>query len=151
MIALLTLAIACAALLLLASICHVPAGQAYTVHRFGRFSRCLGPGFHLVLPLVERIRQRVELIGHRVELGRGALGEASAAVFYQILEPERTGASLDAVDDYVQHEADAVLAEVVASQPEPGAALCDSLKSELNRRLAAQGLRVTRCQLQAAA
>lgn len=150
MFALMIILPACLGLLTLASLCHVPAGRAYTVHRLGRFSRSIGPGLHLVLPVVERIRQRVDLIGHRVELSRGAPGQTSAAVFYQILEPERTGASLDAVDDYVQRAADAVLAEVCASQSDPGAAMCSSLKLELNRRLGPQGLRITRCQLEAA-
>lgn len=150
MFALLIVLMSSLGLFTLASLCHVPAGRAYTVHRLGRFSRSLGPGFHLVLPLIERIGHRVELIGHRVELGRGTLGDGAAAVFYQILEPERAGARLDAVDAYVQLAADSVLAEFVASQPEPISALCDSLKAELNRRLAPQGLRITRCQLQAA-
>jgi regulator of protease activity HflC (stomatin/prohibitin superfamily) len=134
--------------LALLSLRYVPQGRAYTVHRFGRFVRSMGPGLHLVLPLVERIGHRVELIGHRVELSRQGL--ATAAVFYQILEPERAGASLDAVDEVVQHEADAILDEVAANQPDPGVGLCDSLKAELNRRLGPRGLRVTRCKLQAA-
>lgn len=141
-----------AAVLVLAlfSLRWVPEGRAYTVHRLGRFSRSIGPGLHWVLPLVERVRQRVDLIGHRIDLAPTQPGAAHAAVFYQIIEPERAGASLDAVDDFVQHEADDILTAVAADQPEAIGALCENLKLELNRRLAPRGLRITRCQLQAA-
>ncbi len=143
--------LALVAFLALVSLRRVPQDQAYTVHRFGRYSRSLGPGFHMVIPVVERIGHRVELIGHRVQLHaeRGAV-QRDAAVFYQILQPERTGACLDAVDDYVKQEADAVFAEVVTGEPDSGIGFVERLQVELNRRLSPQGLRVTRCRLQAA-
>lgn len=136
--------------LALSSLRRVPEGRAYTVHRFGSFSRNIGPGLHWVLPLVERVRRRVDLIGHRIDLAPTQPGAARAAVFYQIIEPERAGASLDAVDDFVQHEADDILTAVTADRPEAVGVLCENLKLELNRRLAPRGLRITRCQLQAA-
>lgn len=135
----------------LASLRRVPQDRAYTVHRFGRFSRSIGPGFHVVLPVVERIGHRVELIGHHVQLHaeRGPI-QRDAAVFYQILEPERTGARLDAVDDFVKQEADALFADVVSRELDPDNGFGERLQAELNRRLSPQGLRVTRCRLQAA-
>jgi regulator of protease activity HflC (stomatin/prohibitin superfamily) len=135
----------------LVSLRRVPKDRAVTVHRFGRYSRSLGPGFHVVFPLIERIGHRVELIGHHVQLHaeRGAT-QRDAAVFYQILEPERTGACLDAVDDYVLQQADAVFAEVATQELETGNGFGERLQAELNRRLSPQGLRVTRCRLQAA-
>jgi len=136
--------------LALLSLRWVPEGRAYTVHRLGRFARGVGPGLHWVLPLVERVGHRVELIGHRVELSPAAPVGGRAAVFYQIIEPERAGPDLDAVDAFVQHAGDEALTEMVADQPDAGAALCEQLKLELNRRLAPRGFRVTRCQLQAA-
>ena len=36
----------------------VPQGFEYTVERFGRYTRTLPPGLHLIVPLVDRIGQR---------------------------------------------------------------------------------------------
>ena len=36
----------------------VPQGYAYTVERFGRYSRTLGPGLGLIVPYVEQIGKR---------------------------------------------------------------------------------------------
>lgn len=37
----------------------VPQGQVWTVERFGRFTRTLDPGLHLIIPLVDRIGHRM--------------------------------------------------------------------------------------------
>ncbi len=134
--------------LVLLGVRRVPDGSARSVHRRRRHVRSLGPGWHLVWPLLDRIGPPVTLIGHRVELVPPRGG--SAAVFYQILEPERTGATLDRIDGWMADEARRVLAEVVQAGPGADPALCDRLKTALNQRVAARGLRVTRCQLQAA-
>ncbi|MDE0385812.1 MAG: SPFH domain-containing protein, partial [Defluviicoccus sp.] len=36
----------------------VPQGFEFTVERFGRYTRTLAPGLHLIVPLVDRIGQR---------------------------------------------------------------------------------------------
>ena len=40
----------------------VPQGYAYTVERFGRYSRTLGPGLGLIVPYVERVGQKVNVM-----------------------------------------------------------------------------------------
>jgi regulator of protease activity HflC (stomatin/prohibitin superfamily) len=39
----------------------VPEQQSHLVEQFGRFSRALGPGFHLIIPLVERVAYKQSL------------------------------------------------------------------------------------------
>jgi regulator of protease activity HflC (stomatin/prohibitin superfamily) len=39
----------------------VPAGSAYVVERLGRYQRTLGPGFNVVVPLVDAVRFRHSL------------------------------------------------------------------------------------------
>lgn len=138
--------------LLLSALRRVPEGQVYTVHRFGRYVRTLTPGLHLVWPVVDRIAHQVCLIGHHVELPLRPLGgaEARADLYYQILDPERTGDALDDVDAIVLRQADAVLTEVAgqAIAQEPAlASLADACKVELNRRIGQMGLRIIRCSL----
>lgn len=45
--------------ILMASVVIVRQGYEYTVESFGRFTRTLTPGFHLVLPIVERVGAKI--------------------------------------------------------------------------------------------
>ncbi|HTA65099.1 MAG TPA: SPFH domain-containing protein [Xanthomonadaceae bacterium] len=134
---------------------RVPEGQAWTVHRFGRYVRTLEPGRHAVWPVVDRIAQHVPLTGHHIELPTRAFGadRASADLYYQILDPMPTGDGLETVDEMVLRQADDALSSVVAElpsqRPDGSATLADALKAELNRRLGSKGLRVIRCALHA--
>ena len=37
----------------------VPQGQIWTVERFGRFTRTMDPGLHLIVPVVDRVGHRI--------------------------------------------------------------------------------------------
>ena len=37
------------------SICLVPTKTAYIVERFGKYSQTLGPGFHALIPFVDKV------------------------------------------------------------------------------------------------
>ena len=136
------------AILLLAGMRRVPEDTACTVHRFGRYVRTLTPGLRWTIPFVEHIAHRVRLVGHEVPLTQQA-AKAQGAVYYQILEPERAGDALDAVDALVQREAREGLATLMLDvAANDSAALASQLKADLNQRLATLGLRVTRCKLE---
>ena len=133
---------------------RVPEGQAWTVHRFGRYVRTLQPGVHAVWPAVDRIGRQVQLIGHHIELPAQAFGAdgGNADLYYQILDPMQTGQELESVDEMVQRQADDALASVTANLSRHGssaAPIAEALKAELNRRLGRMGLRVIRCALHA--
>jgi regulator of protease activity HflC (stomatin/prohibitin superfamily) len=133
---------------------RVPDGQAWTVHRFGRYARTLQPGVHAIWPGLDRIASHVALIGHRIELPAHAFGAegGNADLYYQILDPMPTGQGLESLDEMVQHQADDALASVAANLPPQSgstAPIADALKAELNRRLGRMGLRVIRCALHA--
>jgi regulator of protease activity HflC (stomatin/prohibitin superfamily) len=122
---------------------YVDDNSGVTVHRFGRYVRTLGPGWHWILPAVDRLGRPVRLIGHHVDVPADG---AHADLYYQILDPARAGAALDRVDALVEAQArDAIAA--MPLRPEPGRSLSELLKTELNRRVAAHGLRVIRCSL----
>jgi len=128
----------------------VPEGTVCTVHRFGRFVRMLEPGLRWTFPFLDQIAHKVPMIGHQVRLPVQPLDEgrqAQAAVFFQILEPSRTGVALDSVDALVESQAAACLA-ALAQRVAANDALAGELKAELNRHLSGLGLLVTRCHLQ---
>jgi regulator of protease activity HflC (stomatin/prohibitin superfamily) len=74
----------------------VPQGYAYTVERFGRFSRTLGPGLGLIIPYVERVGKRVNVMEQVLDVPSqeaftkdNAGVTIDAAAFYQVLDAAR--------------------------------------------------------------
>ena len=74
----------------------VPQGYAYTVERFGRYSRTLSPGLGLIVPYVERVGKRVNVMEQVLDVPsqeaftRDNAGVTiDAAAFYQVLDAAR--------------------------------------------------------------
>jgi regulator of protease activity HflC (stomatin/prohibitin superfamily) len=74
----------------------VPQGYAYTVERFGRYSRTLGPGLGLIVPYVERIGHKVNVMEQVLDVPsqeaftRDNAGVTiDAAAFFQVLDAAR--------------------------------------------------------------
>ena len=112
---------------------RVPAQRVATVRRFGRYRRTLGPGWHWLMPM-ERTGKQVELLNHHLHVPRG---EGEAELYYQILEPEKAGETIERVDEFVAEKAREAACARTTSE----------FKLELNRRVAPKGLRVVRCAL----
>jgi hypothetical protein len=108
---------------------RVPAQRVAPVRRFGRYRRTLGPGWHWLMPM-ERTGKQVELLNHHLHVGE-------AELYYQILEPEKAGETIECVDEYVAEKAREAACARTTSE----------FKLELNRRVAPKGLRVVRCAL----
>ncbi|MCK7593598.1 hypothetical protein [Pseudomarimonas salicorniae] len=124
---------------------NVPTDRVVPVRRWGRFHRALGPGWHVVWPILDRAGPGVPLIGHRVTAADAADGQARAEVFFQILDPQLIGRDLERVDAIVSQAAVAQLTSLGAGID--AATWAPEFKARLNRALQGLGLRVTRCQL----
>jgi len=83
-------------LLVLLSVRRVPQGFEYTVERFGRFRRLLGPGLRFVLPLADRIGARQDMRERHLALPKAEYLtqdrvplQIDAAAFWQIQDAAR--------------------------------------------------------------
>ena len=72
----------------------VPQGFEFTVERFGRYTRTLSPGLHLIVPIVDRIGQRQNVMEQVTDVPSqeiitrdNAMVTVDGVVFFQILDP----------------------------------------------------------------
>jgi len=71
----------------------VPQGEQWTVERFGRYTRTLAPGLHFLVPLIETIGTRINMMetvldiaGQEVITRDNAMVHADAVSFYQVVD-----------------------------------------------------------------
>ena len=85
-----------ALMLALAGAKIVPQGFAWTVERFGRYTGTLNPGINLILPLVDRVGEKLNMMEQVLDIlpqevisADNAMVKTDAVCFYQIQEPEK--------------------------------------------------------------
>ena len=74
----------------------VPQGENWTVERFGRYNRTQNPGLRIIIPLIERVGNRINMMETVLNVGSqevitrdNAMISADAIAFYQVVEAER--------------------------------------------------------------
>lgn len=71
----------------------VPQGKEYTVERFGRYTRTLSPGLHLIMPMIDRVGRRISMMETVLEIPSqevitkdNAMVTVDGVVFYSVLD-----------------------------------------------------------------
>ena len=71
----------------------VPQGMEYTIERFGRFIRSLRPGLHFIMPVIDRIGAKMNMMESVLDVPEqevitkdNAMVTADGVVFYQVLD-----------------------------------------------------------------
>jgi regulator of protease activity HflC (stomatin/prohibitin superfamily) len=83
----------------------VPQGFNYTIERFGRYSRTLGPGLNLIVPYIERVGHKVNVMEQVLDIPSqeaitkdNAGVKIDAAAFYQVLDAARASYEVSSLD-----------------------------------------------------
>jgi len=86
--------VAIAILILFAGIKTVPQGYSYTVERFGRYTRTLTPGLNLIIPFIDQIGKKMNIMEQVLDVPTqevitrdNASIATDAVAFYQVLNP----------------------------------------------------------------
>lgn len=83
----------------------VPQGYEYTVERFGRYTHTLTPGFHLIIPLVDRVGAKVNMMESVMDVPtQDVITKDNAAVavdgivFYQVLDAAKSAYEVSSLE-----------------------------------------------------
>lgn len=82
-----------AMLLILMSIKAVPQGDEYTVERFGRYTNTLTPGLNVIVPIIDRIGNKVNMMERVMDVPSqeiitkdNAMVQVDGVVFFQVVD-----------------------------------------------------------------
>jgi len=82
-----------AILIILAGVKQIPQGNNYTVERFGKYTRTLAPGLNLIIPFIDRVGRKLNMMEQVLDVPTqevitrdNATVSADGVMFYQILD-----------------------------------------------------------------
>lgn len=88
--------LALAVITLFKAITTVPQGYEYTVERFGRYIKTLGPGLGIILPFIDRVGSKMNMMEQVLEVPSqevitkdNAMVQVDGVAFFQVLDAAR--------------------------------------------------------------
>lgn len=134
------------------SVRRIPEGHAYTLRRIGGRMRTLGAGVHVVVPLIERVAHKINLLGNVVEVSvpspHANATPLRGLVYFQVMDAQRADPVIEQIPDLLRQRIPELATHTCIE--EDLAARTQHLKAELNQDFCKRGLLVTRVQLAAA-
>lgn len=80
----------------------VPQGYQYTLERFGKFKRVMDPGLHVIVPFIEAVGRKINMMEQVLDVPRqevitkdNAMVSIDAVVFYQVLDSAKAAYEVD--------------------------------------------------------
>ncbi|MHB8920364.1 MAG: SPFH domain-containing protein [Halothiobacillus sp.] len=94
-----------AAATIFAGIKQVPQGMMYTVERFGRYTKTLEPGLNIIVPYIDRIGRKINVMEQVLDVASqeiitrdNAMIKVDGVVFFQVLDPARAAYEVHMLD-----------------------------------------------------
>lgn len=128
-----------ASFLLKKTVLFVPHGYAWTVERFGKYSRTADPGVLYLLPVVQRVGHKVNMMEQALEVPRQDVStrdnivvKVSAVVFFQVFDAAKAAYSESNVEQAIVALVTANIRNVIGSMD-----LVESMtgRDEINARV----------------
>ncbi|MCZ8314161.1 SPFH domain-containing protein [Phreatobacter sp.] len=146
-------------LFLFAGIKTVPQGYQWTVERFGRYTRTLTPGLQLIIPFIDRIGQKVNVMEQMLDVqSQEVITKDNAKVtvdgimFFQVLDPARASYEVTRLDASLMNLAMTNIRTVMGSMDLDALlsnrdAINESLLRVVDQAASPWGVKVTRIEI----
>ncbi|MEE4235928.1 MAG: SPFH domain-containing protein [Anderseniella sp.] len=90
------------------AITTVPQGFEYTVERFGRYIKTLGPGLGIIVPFIDRIGSKMNMMEQVLEVPSqevitrdNAMVQVDGVAFYQVLDAARASYEVNQIENAI--------------------------------------------------
>ena len=137
----------------------VPQSQNYIVERLGRFNRTLEAGLHIILPIVESIRHKIDILERQLptrEISSITLDNVtinvSLAILFRITDPAKTVYRIKDVDEAIKTTVTGVVRSVIGNTDLDGVqsnrrTLSETIESELRAVTQEWGIILSRVEI----
>ncbi len=100
----------------------VPQGEEWTVEQFGRFTRTLRPGLRLIIPLIDQVGRKVNMMETVLDIAAqevitkdNVMVKADAIAFYQIVDAARASYEIRNLEDALANLAQTNIRTVIGA------------------------------------
>jgi regulator of protease activity HflC (stomatin/prohibitin superfamily) len=148
-----------ALIVILRAVRIVPQGEEWTVERFGRYTRTIAPGLHVLVPFIDRVGSRINMMetvldvdGQVVITRDNAQVSADAVAFYQIVDAAAAAYEVRNLELALQNLAQTNIRAVIGSMDLDDAlsnrdAINARLLSVIDQASTPWGVKVTRVEI----